>query len=225
MARDHGGAEVSVRVARLTLDQPAMIVITGAMAAGKSTIAGLLARRFARGVHIEADVLHGLIVAGRVGVCMPGTPQGEAARQPRLRLRRMCLPGRSFHEAGFAVVLDDLTLGDRWEQLREELLGIPFALNVLAPGVDVLVQRGTGRSKPSQGTPGRGTLMTRCARRCSAPVTGSIAPTRRPRKQSRRSSADSPLDRVGSSPPLPTLAPERCRTLYPHTLPRLAGLV
>ena len=82
---------------------------------------------------------------------MPETPQGEAARQLRLRLRQMCLLGRSFHEAGFAVVLDDLILGDRWEQLREELLGIAFALIVLAPGVDVLVQRDAGRSKPSQG--------------------------------------------------------------------------
>lgn len=140
-----------MRVDRLTLDQPTMIVITGAMAAGKSTIAGLLASRFARGVHIEADVLHGLIVAGRVGVRIPGTPQGEAARQLRLRLRQMCLLGRSFHEAWFAVVLDDLILGDRWEQLREELLGIPFAFIVLASGVDVLVQRDAGRSKPSQG--------------------------------------------------------------------------
>lgn len=76
-----------MRVVQLTLDRPAMIVITVAMAAGKSTIAGLLARRFARGVHIEADMLHALIVAGRVGVRVPGTPQGEAARQLRLRLR------------------------------------------------------------------------------------------------------------------------------------------
>jgi predicted kinase len=133
------------------LDTPAMIVVTGAMAAGKSTVARLLAQRFARGVHIEADRLHGLIVSGRVGVHHPGTPSGEAARQLALRLRQMCLLGRSFRDAGFAVVLDDIILGDRWEQLRAELRGIPFTLIVLAPSVEVLTRRDIERAKVSQG--------------------------------------------------------------------------
>ena len=133
------------------LDKPTMIVITGAMAAGKSTVARLLARRFTRGVHIEADMLHNLIVSGRVGVRDPGTPSGEAARQLALRLHQVCMLGRSFHDAGFAVVLDDIILGDRWEQLRGELRGIAFTLVVLAPSVEVLTRRDIERTKASQG--------------------------------------------------------------------------
>ena len=35
-------------------DQPAVYLISGPMAAGKSTVARLLASRFSRGVHLEA---------------------------------------------------------------------------------------------------------------------------------------------------------------------------
>ena len=132
-------------------DQPGIIVITGVMAAGKSTVAHLLAERFTHGVHIEADALHRMIVSGGVWVRAPGTPHGEAARQLRLRLRQLCWLGRSFLEAGFTVVLDDLILGDRWAQLRDELGDLPVALVVLAPRVDVVVGRDARRAKPTQG--------------------------------------------------------------------------
>ena len=100
----------------LDKQQPSLIVITGIMAAGKSTIARLLAQRFPRGVHIEADVLQHMIVSGGAWVSQnsPDNPQGEVERQLRLRLKNMCLLGKSFFEAGFTVVLDDIILGDRW---------------------------------------------------------------------------------------------------------------
>lgn len=136
----------------LSNHQPALIVVTGIMAAGKSTIARLLAQRFARGVHIEADVLQRMIVSGDVWVSQPGEPDGEAAQQLRLRLKNMCLLGRSFFEAGFTVVLDDIIMGDRWHDLQEELRGLPFSLVVLAPRVDIVVQqRDANRSKNPQG--------------------------------------------------------------------------
>lgn len=135
----------------LSSQRPALIVITGIMAAGKSTIARLLAQHFARGVHIEADVLQRMIVSGGVWVSQPGEPEGEAAQQLRLRLKNMCLLARSFFEAGFTVVLDDIIMGDRWQHLQEELRGLPYSLIVLAPRVDVVVQRDTSRSKSPQG--------------------------------------------------------------------------
>ena len=136
----------------LSGQQPALIVVTGIMAAGKSTIARLLAQRFARGVHIEADVLQRMIISGGVWVSQPGEPDGEAAQQLHLRLKHMCLLGRSFFEAGFTVVLDDIIMGDRWYHLQEELRGLPFSLVVLAPRVDVVAQqRDVNRSKNTQG--------------------------------------------------------------------------
>ncbi|HZR44984.1 MAG TPA: hypothetical protein VFB12_33025 [Ktedonobacteraceae bacterium] len=135
----------------LIANQPALIVVTGIMAAGKSTIARLLAQRFARGVHIEADALQRMIVSGGEWVSEPGEPHGEADVQLRLRLRNMCLLGISFFEAGFTVVLDDIILGDRWLQLQEELCSLPFSLVVLAPQIDVVQQRDLSRSKTTQG--------------------------------------------------------------------------
>ena len=137
----------------LIANQPALIVITGIMAAGKSTIARLLAQRFTRGVHIEADALQRMIVSGGewVSASEPDEPHGEAAVQLRLRLRNTCLLGISFFEAGFTVVLDDIILGDRWLQLQHELRSIPFSLVVLAPQIDVVQQRDLSRSKTTQG--------------------------------------------------------------------------
>ncbi|MBV9713321.1 MAG: AAA family ATPase [Ktedonobacteraceae bacterium] len=132
--------------------KPALIVVTGIMAAGKSTIARLLAQRFPRGVHIEADVLQRMIVSGGVWVSQPGEPEGEAAQQLDLRLKNLCLLGRSFFEAGFTVVLDDILMGERWQQLQEMLHDLPFSLVVLAPQVEVVAsQRDRNRAKAPQG--------------------------------------------------------------------------
>lgn len=136
----------------LSEDKPALIVVTGIMAAGKSTIARLLAQRFLRGVHIEADVLQRMIVSGGVWVSQPGEPEGEAAQQLDLRLKNLCLLGRSFFEAGFTVVLDDIIMGKRWQQLQEMLHDLPFSLVVLAPQVEVVAsQRDRNRAKAPQG--------------------------------------------------------------------------
>ncbi len=133
--------------------QPAIIVVSGIMASGKSTVARLLASRFARGVHVEADALQRMIVSGGTWVGEAGEPSGEAARQLRLRLRNMCLLGRSFYEAGFTAVLDDIIIGERWRELQDELRGLPFSLVVLAPSADVVIrERDTGRAKAPQGT-------------------------------------------------------------------------
>jgi predicted kinase len=131
---------------------PCIIVVTGIMAAGKSTVSRLLAQKFERGVHIEADALQRMIVAGGVWVGQPGEPRGEAATQLHLRLKNMCLLGRSFYESGFTVVLDDIIIGERWQHLQQELQGLPFSLVVLAPRVDVVIkQRELQRPKEPHG--------------------------------------------------------------------------
>src|SRR5579859_644590 len=135
-------------------NQPTIIVVTGIMAAGKSTVARVLAQRFERGVHIEADALQRMIVTGGkwVGQERPGEPHGEAERQLRLRLKNMCLLARSFFEAGFTVVLDDIIIGDRWQHLQEDLHDLPFSLVVLAPYVNIVQQRDMERTKRTQGS-------------------------------------------------------------------------
>ncbi|HUS17247.1 MAG TPA: AAA family ATPase [Chloroflexia bacterium] len=130
---------------------PVLIVVTGIQAAGKSTVARLLAARFAWGVHIEADALQRMIVSGGVWVGDPGPPSAEAARQLHLRLHNMCLLGKSFFDAGFSVVLDDIIIGERWAQMQEALQGYPFSLVVLAPQSDAVLQRDAQRGKAPLG--------------------------------------------------------------------------
>jgi predicted kinase len=133
------------------LTEPTIIVVTGIQAAGKTTVARLLAGQFTRGVHVEADTLQRMIVSGGEWVGEPGPPTSEAARQLRLRLRNMCLLGKSFFDHGFSVVLDDIIIGERWDHLQEELQGYPFSLVVLAPQTNVVQDRDAHRGKQPLG--------------------------------------------------------------------------
>ena len=45
-----------------------VIVVVGIMAAGKSTVAEALARRFDRAVHLRGDVFRRMIVSGRAPI-------------------------------------------------------------------------------------------------------------------------------------------------------------
>ena len=127
---------------------PRIIVVTGIQAAGKSTVARMLAQRFGRGVHIEADVLQQMIVSGGEWITEPGVISEEAGCQLRLRLHNASLLARSFLEAGFTPVVDDIIIGERYDQLKSELPGVPFEVIVLAPSPDlVAIKRDAGRGK------------------------------------------------------------------------------
>ncbi len=112
--------------------------------AGKTTVAGLLARRFARGVHVSADVVQRMIVSGAQWKSQRG-PEDEADRQLRLRLHNICLLGASFYDAGFTAVLDDIIIGARVQHLLEEMAGRPFIFVMLTPTLDAVREREAGR--------------------------------------------------------------------------------
>jgi hypothetical protein len=69
----------------------------------------------------------------------------EAERQLRLRLHNACLLARSFHGAGFNVVIDEIIIGERYAHLQDELAGLPLELIVLAPRPDVVVRDRDGQ--------------------------------------------------------------------------------
>ncbi|MEU7996347.1 AAA family ATPase [Micromonospora sp. NPDC049060] len=67
-------------------ENPSVVLISGIMAAGKSTVADALARRLPRSVHLRGDVFRRMVVSGREE--MTAQPSPEAWRQLRLRYGR-----------------------------------------------------------------------------------------------------------------------------------------
>ena len=92
------------------MPERAVIVITGIQAAGKSTVAQLLAESLPRSVHLRGDVFRKMIVSGRAGMT-PDAP-AEAVRQLRLRHRLTAAAADLYFEAGFTVVAQDVILGE-----------------------------------------------------------------------------------------------------------------
>ena len=186
---------------------PTILVVTGIQAAGKSTVADRLARRFARGAHVEADLLHRMVVAGRADVGEPGEPDPSAAAQLRLRLRQMCLVGRAFVEAGYTAVLDDIIIGERWDHLQAELRGLPFSLIVLAPRAEVVIaERDARRAKPPLGA-GWAHHLDGELRRTMAGIGLWVDNS----AQTPEETADEILRRLALSPPPCGAAPLSCR--------------
>jgi chloramphenicol 3-O-phosphotransferase len=128
----------------LTDEQP-LVLITGISASGKSTVAEALARRFERGVHVRGDVFRRMVVAGRHE--MSATPSDEAGRQLRLRYRLGAGTADAFHEAGFAVVVQDVVLGPVLADYVASLRARPLVVVVLAPRPEVVAEREGARAK------------------------------------------------------------------------------
>jgi predicted kinase len=124
---------------------PAVLLITGVPAAGKSTVAKLLASRFERGVHVNGDVFRRMITSG--GVPMSPDATDEAWAQLRLRYRLGAQTADAYARAGFTVVLQDVVAGPVLSEYVDMIESRPLAVVVLAPRPDVLAAREAERAK------------------------------------------------------------------------------
>ena len=131
------------------LDVRPVVVITGISAAGKSTVGELLARRFGRGVHVRGDVFRRMVVAGRAE--MTADPSEEAIRQLELRYRLGAATADQYHEAGFAVVLQDVILGPALAGVAGMIRSRPLVVVVLAPEAAAVERRERERNKTAYG--------------------------------------------------------------------------
>ena len=129
--------------------EPAVILVTGIQAAGKSTVAQLLAERLPRSVHLRGDVFRKMIVSGRAGMT-PDAP-AEAVRQLRLRHRLTAVAADMYFEAGFTVVAQDVILGEHLAGLVAAVRSRPLLVVVLAPRPGAIAAREAGRAKTAYG--------------------------------------------------------------------------
>jgi len=125
--------------------QPAIYIVSGLPGTGKSSVSYLLAKRFERGVHIEADLVQQMIVAG--SVWPEWEPREEAMRQFELRRRNVSLLADSFFDAGFTPVIDDIVIGSRIDEYVSDVRGRPLLFVMLVPQPDVVRKREMSRKK------------------------------------------------------------------------------
>lgn len=126
-----------------------IILITGVMASGKSTVAQLLAERLPRAVHLRGDVFRKMIVSGREE--MRQDAGEEAFRQLQLRYRITADAARSYYDAGFDVIVQDNYYGPMLETMVGLLKGLPVQVVVLCPSVETVAERERTRGKKGYG--------------------------------------------------------------------------
>jgi predicted kinase len=127
-------------------DTPQVILVTGNMAAGKSTVAQALAERLPRSVHLRGDVFRRMIVSGRAG--MDFDLSTEAERQLDLRYRLAAQAATTYVEAGFTVVYQDVVIGSGLAHVAGlHAAEHPLSVFVLCPRPDVVAARDAARGK------------------------------------------------------------------------------
>lgn len=122
-----------------------LIVVTGIMAAGKSTVAQALAERFPKSAHVRGDHYRRSIVCGRAE--MSPDPSPGALDQLRLRYRIAISVAEAYRAAGFSTVLQDIIVGPMLDDFVAMVPHRPFSLIVLAPDPTEVAEREQQRAK------------------------------------------------------------------------------
>jgi predicted kinase len=127
-----------------------VLVITGVMASGKSTVAQLLAERLPRAVHVRGDVFRRMLVSGRREL-VPQSDE-EAVEQLRLRFRVSASTADLYAAAGWTAIVQDVVLGEHLEPYLGAIRSRPLYLVVLAPAPEAVAVREAARAKTGYGS-------------------------------------------------------------------------
>ena len=126
-----------------------IFMITGVMAAGKSSIAQNLAEHLSPSLHLRGDVFRRMIVNGRKE--MSSEPDAEALRQLHLRYRSASETARIYSKAGFNVIYQDVAIGSVLNEVVPMYKGLPLHVIVLCPNKETIEKREQERSKTGYG--------------------------------------------------------------------------
>src|SRR5215207_2003020 len=87
----------------MTFPDPSIVLITGIMAAGKSTVAQALAEALPKSVHLRGDIFRRMIVNNRDEIAPDdsGELTDTALEQLRLRYRIATSAASLYYDAGF----------------------------------------------------------------------------------------------------------------------------
>jgi chloramphenicol 3-O-phosphotransferase len=130
-------------------ESPSIILITGIMASGKSTVAQLLSEQFEKSVHLRGDIFRRMIVNNRKEV-HPDSGSDELD-QLRLRYRLAAQSAEEYHQAGFTVVVQDVVVGPLLTDFISYISNRPFYVVVLCPNSAVVTTRESARTKKGYG--------------------------------------------------------------------------
>ena len=122
-----------------------VIVITGAMAAGKSSVADLLAIRLPKSVHIHGDMFRRMVVNGRAD--MTPNPSPDAIAQLNLRYDLAAQAADRFAEEGFDAIVQDVILGKDLADFVKRIASHERYLVVLSPSLSALEWQEEQRTK------------------------------------------------------------------------------
>ncbi len=122
---------------------PSLMIVTGPPGAGKSTVAGLVARGAPQPtVHMHTDTFYLWI---RSGFVLPYLP--EAERQNEVVSTVAVAAARGYASGGYDVVLDGILGPWALQPFRDAAAhdGLPLSYVVLRPSLEVALARATAR--------------------------------------------------------------------------------
>lgn len=124
---------------------PAVYLVTGIQAAGKSTGAHALAERLPRSAHARGDAFRRFVVNGRSE--RAADPTAEALDQLRLRHRLAAAASYEYARAGFTAILQNVVLGEFLPWTIEPIRTDPLYVVVPTPRPEAVARRETGRAE------------------------------------------------------------------------------